>query len=79
MMWGYGGYGSMWWMIVIQVLIVAVVIAGIAFGVIVLARRADPVASAGAGGPRAILEGRLARGEIDEQEFQRRATLLARP
>ncbi len=79
MMWGYGGYGSMWWMIVVQVLIAAVVIAGIAFAVFALARRADPVASAGPGSPRAILQGRLARGEIDEQEFQRRSSLLMKP
>ncbi len=79
MMWGYGGYGSIWWMIAVQALIAAVVIAGSAFAVILLARRADPVVPLGANSPRSILEGRLARGEIDEQEFQRRSSLLIKP
>jgi len=75
MMWGYG-YGSMWWMVVVQVLIAAVVIGGIAFAVIVVARRADPSLPPGGSSPRTILERRFARGEIDEQEFQRRSSLL---
>jgi putative membrane protein len=76
MMWGYG-YGSMWWMVVIQVLIAAAVIGAIAFAVI-LARRVES-SDTGRGSPRAILEGRFARGEIDEQEYQRRTTLLSHP
>jgi putative membrane protein len=76
MMWGYG-YGSMWWMVVIQVLIATVIIAVIGF-VVVVARRAQPFPGDGRT-PRAILERRFARGEIDEQEYQRRASLLSHP
>ena len=78
MMWGYGyGDGSMWWMVGIQVLVAAVVIVGIGFAVIAM-RRSDSFSGRG-NSPRAILEGRFARGEIDEQEFQRRTDLLSRP
>ncbi len=78
MMWGNGyGGGFSWWMMGGEVLLAALVIAAIAFAVFLVARRADPSPVSSGNSPRAILEARLARGEIDEQEFQRRSCLLS--
>jgi len=60
-----------------QALLAALVIAGIVFAVLFAARRSEPSPISSGNNARAILEERLARGEIDEQEFQRRSSLLS--
>ncbi len=78
MMWGNGyNSGFSWWMMGGEVLVAALVIAGIIFAVMFAVRRPEPASAASGIDARAILEGRLARGEIDEQEFQRRTSLLS--
>jgi putative membrane protein len=72
MMWGYDGGAMVWWMVV-ESLIGVLVVAAIVVGVAVLLRGGlgDRVGSA-----RRILDERFARGEIDEDEFNRRAAAL---
>jgi putative membrane protein len=72
MMWGYGGGASVWWMIV-ESLIWVLVVAAIVVGAAVLMRGG---VGDGAGSARRILDERFARGEIDEDEFNRRAAAL---
>ncbi len=77
MMWGNDYGGGSWWMMAGEALVAALVMAGIVFAVIWFARQANPAPLSSGNSALAILEGRLARGEIDEQEFQRRSSLLA--
>lgn len=78
MMWGNGyGGGFSWWMMGGQALVATLVIAGIVFAVLLVGRRSEPFPMSSGNSARAILEARLARGEIDEQEFQRRSCLLS--
>ena len=74
-MWGYGyGGGMTWWMVVVDVLVAALVIAGIVALVGIVTRQFSPRAGSDA---RQVLEQRFARGEIDEDEFRRRLTALS--
>jgi putative membrane protein len=75
MMWGYGGAGA-WWMVLIAVLIPVLVIAAIVVAVIYVSRTVSPSRGGGTSNARSILEERYARGEIDEDEFRRRLTTL---
>lgn len=78
MMWGNGyGGGLSWWMMGGEVLVAALVIAGIVFAMLLVSRRAQPSQISSGVSALAILEARLARGEIDEQEFQRRSSFLS--
>jgi putative membrane protein len=80
MMWGndYGG-GFSWWITGGEALVAALVIVGIVFAVLVVTRHAGPAQISDRSNARAILEARFARGEIDEQEFQRRSSFLSQP
>ncbi len=69
MMWfGWGG----WWMTLSMILFWGGIIALVVWGL----RAVDPVRRDDAHRPRRILEERLARGEIDEEEFDRRIGAL---
>jgi putative membrane protein len=73
--WGWGGMGSGGWILMtaLAVLFFAVVLA------IRYLSGSPTAASAQGSGPAPaedLLAGRFARGEIDEDEFQRRMTLL---
>jgi putative membrane protein len=72
--WGWGGVVTY---IVLAVLLVAVVIV-VAAAVRYLVRGGSPYtgASSEATGPEATLAERFARGEIDDDEYRRRITLL---
>jgi putative membrane protein len=72
MMWGYGGGAAVWWMVV-ESLIWVLVVAAIVVGVVLL-MRGGPGNETGAA--RRILDERFARGEIDEEEFNRRVAAL---
>jgi putative membrane protein len=72
MMWGYGGGAELWWMVIVSLIGVLVVVA-LAVGGVVLLRGG---VGNGAGSARRILNERFARGEIDEEEFNRRAAAL---
>jgi putative membrane protein len=75
MMWGYGSGGEFtWWMALVDVLIGALVIAGIIAIVVFMARMGSHPYGEDA---RRILEERFARGEIDQEEFQRRSATLS--
>lgn len=72
--WGWGGLVMY---ILLALLLVAVVV-GVTFAILALVRRSSPheAASPVATGPEATLAHRFARGEIDEDEYRRRVTLL---
>jgi putative membrane protein len=72
MMWGYDGGAAVWWMVV-ESLIGVLVVAAIAVGVAVLLRGG---LGNGVGSARRILDERFARGEIDEDEFNRRVAAM---
>jgi putative membrane protein len=72
MMWGYGSGVAAWWMVVESLIWVAVP-AAIVVGVFFLARGGG---ASGHESTRRILGERFARGEIDEDEFNRRITAL---
>jgi putative membrane protein len=72
MMWGYGSGAAAWWMVV-ESLIWALAAAAIVIGVVVLVRGG---VGTGRDSARHILEERFAKGEIDEEEFNRRVTAL---
>jgi putative membrane protein len=72
MMWGYGGGAELWWMVIVSLIGVLVVVA-LAVGGVVLLRGG---VGNGAESARRILNERFARGEIDEEEFNRRAAAL---
>ncbi|MHB8487610.1 MAG: SHOCT domain-containing protein [Candidatus Dormibacteria bacterium] len=78
MMWGNGyGGGFNWWMMGGEALVAILVIVGVVFAVVLATRGPRPSQSSPGADARAILEARFARGEIDEQEFQRRSSLLS--
>jgi putative membrane protein len=78
MMWGNGyGGGFNWWMMGGEALVAILVIVGVVFAVLLATRGAAPSQSSSGPDARAMLEARLARGEIDEQEFRRRSSLLS--
>lgn len=74
---GWGFWGMGWWMWLVWILVIAAVV----WGVIAALRQGGV---AGQGGrreerrpsAREILEERLARGEISEEEFERKKELL---
>jgi putative membrane protein len=72
MMWGYGDGAAVWWMVV-ESLIGALVVAAIVVSGAVMRRGGI---GNGAGSARRILDERFARGEIDEDEFNRRVAAL---
>ena len=72
MMWGYGSGAAAWWMVVESLIWVLVVVA-IVVEVIFLMRGG---LGNGSGSARRILEERFARGEIDQDEFNRRVAAL---
>jgi putative membrane protein len=72
MMWGYGGGAELWWMVIVSLIGVLVVVA-LAVGGVLLLRGG---VGNGAESARRILNERFARGEIDEEEFNRRAAAL---
>ena len=80
MMWGYGwGWGSWLGMGVVMILFWALVIAAIVALVGYLRGSRDDSRSTSTGDrerPEELLAERFARGEIDEQEYQRRRELL---
>jgi putative membrane protein len=80
MMWGYGwGWGSWLGMGVGMILFWALVIVAIIALAGDLRRSRDASQSTSTGGlerPEELLAERFARGEIDEQEYQRRRELL---
>lgn len=63
------GWGFMWIFWILLIIVVAVVIRSIATG----ASRSDSAASET---PMEILKKRLARGEIDEQEYDKKRKIL---
>ena len=72
MMWGYGGAAEVWWMI-IESLVGGLVVVALLVGGVVLLRGG---VGNGDGSARRILNERFARGEIDVEELNRRATAL---
>lgn len=78
--WGWGGMGSGGWilMTLLAVLFFAVVITAVVLAIRYLSGSPTAASAQGSGPARAedLLAGRFARGEIDEDEFQRRMTLL---
>jgi putative membrane protein len=72
MMWGYGSGAGVWWMVV-ESLIWLFVLVAVVVGVLVLMRGG---LGNGPGSARRILEERFARGDIDQDEFNRRVAAL---
>lgn len=73
MMYGYGN-DMTWWMVVYSIVWIALIGVGIAALVVWIRRSAVPAGSSSA---RHILEERYARGEIDDEEFQRRTKTIS--
>jgi putative membrane protein len=75
--WGWGGNGWGWGAIMLAVLLLAVIVV-VAFAIGYLVRGGSHYkgASSAATGPEDTLAHRFARGEIDEEEYRRRITLL---
>ena len=69
MMYGYG-YGMGTWMIFGWVIMAAVIIFSV-YGLIVLLRKTDTGRFSGRPAPLDLLKERLARGEIDVEEYNR--------
>jgi len=77
MYWGGGGWGAGWW----AVMAIAMVIfwAIVVFGIVALVRyfgHTHDAPTSEKTDPEAILRTRLARGEIDEEEFRKRLAVL---
>ena len=76
--WGWGGIGGGWGAIMLAVFLLAVIVV-VAFAIGYLARRGGSQynrVSSAATGPEDTLAQRFARGEIEEEEYRRRITLL---
>ncbi|NNM96593.1 MAG: SHOCT domain-containing protein [Candidatus Dormibacteraeota bacterium] len=80
-MYGYGGYGSGHWVwLIVMAVFMVIFLVLVVWGIAALSGRArgpwrpqpDPQA------PEQILARRLAMGEIDEEEYQRRLAALRR-
>lgn len=75
--WHYGtGWG--WFGALMMVIMMVAFWGGLITVVVILMRRFGHVGTHDARGPQKILEDRFARGEIDEEEFQRRRDTLRR-
>ena len=82
MMWGWGNGAGWGWMLMMGVFWV-LLIAGIVLAAVFALRntsskQVSPSDVVGPSRAKAILEERFARGEIDEEEFQRRSVVLNR-
>jgi putative membrane protein len=82
MMWDWGNGAGWGWMLMMGLFMV-LLIAGIVFAVVFAGRATSPSQggqsdAVDASRAKAILEERFARGEIDEDEFQRRTQVLDR-
>ena len=76
---GYGGWGWLGWVLtaVAVVVFVALVIAAVILVVrYVSGGHREPGSAESQRGPEGVLADRYARGEIDDEEFRRRVTLL---
>ena len=73
MMYGYGT-DMTWWMVVYSIVWIALIGVAIAALVVWIRRSTVP---AGTSSARHILEERYARGEIDDEEFQRRTKTIS--
>ena len=76
MMYGYGT-GMTWWMVLYSVVWFILIAAAIT-AIVIWIRNTSAPASAPPN-PRHILDERLARGEIDTDEYQRRISVLSQP
>lgn len=74
MMWNWDGWG--WWPMWLGMIVFW---GGLIWFAVWLVRRSDPNRSSPPQhDPRRILEDRFARGEIDQEEFERRSKVLTR-
>ena len=71
---GPGPLGDHWWLMLVLFLLLVAAVVAVGF---LIFQRSRPVAAAGAPDPaEMILSERLARGEIDEEEYRRRLAAL---